>query len=84
MVRRRLSPEPKGGDHARSHQAGELKAKMDRGDRFTRLETLPEEYYRRSRLPGALNMPYDQVGQLAPALAPDKNAEIITYCMNRT
>ena len=62
----------------------ELKAKMDRGDRFTLLETLPEEYYRRSHLPGALNMPYDQVQQLAPALAPDRNAEIITYCMNRT
>ena len=56
----------------------ELKAKMDRADRFTLLETLPEEYYRRSHLPGALNMPYDQVRQLAPALAPDKNAEIIT------
>ena len=62
----------------------ELKAKMDRGDHFTVLETLPEEYYRRSHLPGALNMPYDQVRQLAPSLAADKNAEIITYCMNRT
>ena len=62
----------------------ELKAKMDRGDRFTLLETLPEEYYRRSHLPGALHMPYDQVRQLAPVLAPDKNAEIITYCMNPT
>ena len=84
MVRRRLSPEPKGADHARSHQSGELKAKMDRGDRFTLLETLPEEYYRRSHLPRALNMPYEQVRQLAPALAPDKNAEIITYCINST
>ena len=62
----------------------ELKAKMDRGDRFTLLETLPEESYRRSHLPGAINMPYDQVRQFAPALAPDKNAEIINYCMNRT
>ncbi len=62
----------------------ELKAKMDRGDRFTLLETLPEEYYRRSHLPGAINLPYDQVQQLAPTLAPDKNAEIITYCMNPT
>ena len=62
----------------------ELKAKMDRGDRLTLLETLPEEFYRRSHLPGALNMPYDQVRQRAPALAPDKNAEIVIYCMNRT
>ena len=62
----------------------ELKAKMDRKERFTLLETLPEEYYRRSHLPGARHLPYDQVKQLAPSVAPDKNAEIITYCMNRT
>ena len=62
----------------------ELKAKMDRGERFTLLETLPEEYYRRAHLPGALNLPYDQVPQLAPILVPDKSAEVVTYCMNRT
>jgi rhodanese-related sulfurtransferase len=62
----------------------ELKAKMDRGDRFTLLETLPEEYYRRSHLPGARNMPYDEVRQRAPAAVPDKSAEVVTYCMNRT
>jgi len=62
----------------------QLKAKMNRGDRFALLETLPEEYFRRSHLPGALNLPYDQVERLAATLAPDKNAEIVTYCMNPT
>lgn len=62
----------------------ELKAKMDRGDSFLLLEALPEEYYRRSHLPGALSMPHDRVQELAPVLAPDKDAKIITYCMNRT
>jgi rhodanese-related sulfurtransferase len=62
----------------------ELKAKMDRGEHLTLLETLPEEYFRRSHLPGAVNMPYDQVQQLAPTMVPDKNAQIVTYCMNPT
>ena len=57
---------------------------MDRKERFTLLETLPEEYYRRSHLPGAVNLPYERVKQLAATVAPDKNAEIVTYCMNRT
>jgi rhodanese-related sulfurtransferase len=62
----------------------ELKAKMDRGDHFVLLEALPEEYYRRSHLPGALSMPHDQVQELAPQLVPERNTEIVTYCMNRT
>ena len=62
----------------------ELKAKMDRGERFTLLETLPESYFRRSHLPGAVNLPYDQVQQLATTMVPDKNAQIVTYCMNHT
>jgi rhodanese-related sulfurtransferase len=60
----------------------ELKAKIDRGDRFTLLDTLANQYYRHSHLPRAINMPYDQVNELAPTLLPDKNAEIVTYCFN--
>jgi len=62
----------------------ELKAKVDRRDKFVLLEALPEEYYRRAHLPGARAMPTDRVRELAPVLAPDKNAEVVTYCMNRT
>ena len=61
----------------------EEKAKLDRGEKPVLLETLPEDTYRRSHLPGAKLMPMDQVRQLAPALVPDKNAEVITYCMNK-
>ncbi len=62
----------------------ELKAKIDRGERFALVETLPEEYYRRAHLPGAVLMPGDRVRELAPGLLPDKNAEVIVYCMNKT
>lgn len=62
----------------------ELKAKLDRGDDFALVEALPEAYYRRSHLPGAVLMPYDQVRQLAPELLPDPDREVVVYCMNDT
>lgn len=59
-----------------------LKAKIERGDHFYLVEALPEKYYRDAHLPGALNMPHDQVAQLAPALLPDKGCEVVVYCAN--
>ncbi len=51
--------------------------------RPTLLEALPEKYYADKHLPGALNMPHDRVDELAPALLPDKGAEVVVYCANR-
>lgn len=62
----------------------ELKAKMDRGDDFLLVEVLPTPYYRHTHLPGAVNLPPDQVKELAPTLLADKAAEIIVYCANPT
>ena len=62
----------------------ELKAKMDRGENFLLVEALPTPYYRHTHLPGAINLPPDQVKELAPTLLPDKAAEIIVYCANPT
>jgi rhodanese-related sulfurtransferase len=58
----------------------DLKAKMDRGDDFVLVETLPEEQYRHTHLPGALNLPPDRVRENAPELLPDKEADIVVYC----
>ncbi len=58
----------------------ELKAKIDRGDYFFLVEVLPEKYYRRAHLPGALNLPPGRVEELAPELLPDKAADIVVYC----
>lgn len=58
----------------------ELKRKIDRGERFVLLETLAPEHFRHAHLPGALNMPPDRVNELASALVPDKQTQVITYC----
>ncbi|HEY0078799.1 MAG TPA: rhodanese-like domain-containing protein [Pyrinomonadaceae bacterium] len=58
----------------------ELKAKIDRGDEFVLVETLPVEYFRHSHLPGAINLPPDKVSELAPMLLPDREADIVVYC----
>jgi rhodanese-related sulfurtransferase len=62
----------------------ELKQKMDRGDAFTLVETLPEAAFQHQHLPGAINLPPDRVKELAPQLLPDKGAEIIVYCASPT
>ena len=62
----------------------ELKQKIDRADKFYLVETLPAQTYHHVHLPGALNLPPDQVRQLAPSLLPDKAAEIVVYCANPT
>lgn len=58
----------------------ELKEKIDRGDRFTLVETLPEQTFSHAHLPGAINLPPDRVQKMAPALLPDKTADIVVYC----
>jgi rhodanese-related sulfurtransferase len=62
----------------------ELKAKMDRGDQFLLVETLPAAAYHHAHLPGAINLPPDQVKQLAANLLPDKHADIVVYCASPT
>jgi rhodanese-related sulfurtransferase len=59
-----------------------LKAKIDRGDDVVLVETLDPEYYEDAHLPGALNLPPDQIGELAPQILPDKDANIVVYCMS--
>ena len=60
----------------------ELKAKIDLGDDVVLVETLDPEYYEDAHLPGALNLPPDRIGELAPQILPDKDANIVVYCMS--
>jgi len=62
----------------------ELKSKMEKGENFTLLETLPVEYFRHTHLPRAINLPVDKISELAPTMLPDKKAEIIVYCAKFT
>ena len=43
------------------------------------VEALGPGYYADAHLPGALNMPPDQVDRLAPHLLPDPTSEVIVY-----
>jgi rhodanese-related sulfurtransferase len=60
----------------------DLKAKLDRNQGITVVETLAPERYREAHIPGALNIPPDRIKELAPQLLPNKDVEIITYCAN--
>ncbi len=60
----------------------ELKEKMDEGKDLILVDTMAELYYRHSHLPGAINLPVDQVRERAPDLLPDKDAEIVVYCID--
>jgi rhodanese-related sulfurtransferase len=62
----------------------ELKSKIDRHDNFILLEALPEEAYQLAHLPGAINLPFDEVSSRAAEVLPDKSAEIVVYCASPT
>ena len=62
----------------------ELKAKMVRKDDFVLVEALAKASYDHAHLPGAINIPPDQVADLAPTVLPDKNADIVVYCASPT
>jgi rhodanese-related sulfurtransferase len=58
----------------------ELRGRIDANPELVLIESLPEQYYRHSHLPGAINLPHDAVDELATQLLPDKDAEIVVYC----
>ena len=62
----------------------ELKSKINSQHKFFLVEALAPEKFRQAHLPGAINISYDRVRELAPSLLPDKDAEIVTYCAAAT
>jgi rhodanese-related sulfurtransferase len=59
----------------------ELKAAMDAGS-VTVIDALGGEYYAGQHLPGAVELVPADVDARAPALLPDRDAAIVTYCSN--
>jgi rhodanese-related sulfurtransferase len=57
-----------------------LKAALDKGEKIILVEALPAKYYEDAHLPGAINIPHDQVDGLAARMLPDKTAAIVVYC----
>src|SRR5262249_37047985 len=62
----------------------ELRAKLDSETPPVLVEGLPAQYYEDRHLPGAVNIPHTEVRALAPALLPDRDAEIVVYCASAT
>jgi len=57
----------------------ELTEKIARHDKFRLVEVLPEEEYHKAHLPGAINLPPDQVSRLARKRLRHPDAEIVLY-----
>jgi rhodanese-related sulfurtransferase len=74
----------KGGYMVKTISRTELKEKIDRGDSFVLVETLAPVAYEHAHLPGAINIPPDQVKQLAATLLPDKTSDLVVYCASPT
>ncbi|MGH8885879.1 MAG: rhodanese-like domain-containing protein [Egibacteraceae bacterium] len=58
-----------------------LKERIDRGDVVV-LEALPQPYWEKEHLPGALLFPLDDIDGQAVSMLPDKTADIVVYCSN--
>lgn len=58
----------------------ELSANLDNGSPVILVEALPEKYWRKGHLPGALQIDYTEIEEKAEALLPDKGARIVVYC----
>jgi len=57
----------------------ELQNEIAAGDVVV-LEALPANYYADGHIPGALNLPLDDIDSLAATLVPDRTAPVVTYC----
>lgn len=62
----------------------ELKDRIEEKRPFTLVETLSPEYFAQGHLPGAINLPPDELEALAPTMLPDKRADIVVYCATPT
>lgn len=58
----------------------ELAARLRREERVAIVEALGPAFYADAHLPGAVNIPPDQVDRLSARLLPDPTAEVVVYC----
>jgi rhodanese-related sulfurtransferase len=62
----------------------QLKQKLDHPKKTILVEALSPEEFRKVHLPGAINIPADQVRSLAAEMLPNKDVEVIVYCAGPT
>lgn len=51
---------------------------------FVLIDTLPTSIYAEGHLPGAINLPSDDILEQAPVRLPDRNATLVVYCASAT
>jgi rhodanese-related sulfurtransferase len=59
----------------------ELQAALADGE-VTVVETLRAEHFEDGHIPGAIHIHFETIRDEAPALLPDRDAAIVTYCSN--
>lgn len=60
----------------------ELEEMLDSDPDFHLIEVLSEEDFEEFHLPGAINIPGDQLRSRIAEVVPDKDATIVVYCAN--
>jgi rhodanese-related sulfurtransferase len=58
----------------------ELKGYLDNSENVTLVEALPEMYWRKAHIPGALQIDFTEVEEKAASLLPNKGDKIVVYC----
>ncbi|MEC4677438.1 MAG: rhodanese-like domain-containing protein [Nitrospirota bacterium] len=58
----------------------QIKDNLDQKKNMIIVEALPKKYFDTEHLPGALNIPHDEIGQKASEILPEKDAFIVVYC----
>jgi rhodanese-related sulfurtransferase len=61
----------------------ELKHLLDRSEVVV-VEALPEQYFAKEHIPGAIRVDYEELEAQAPERLPDRDAAIVTYCASAT
>ncbi len=51
---------------------------------LTIVDVLPATAYQQGHIPGAINLPLAEVAERAPAVLPNRHAEIAVYCAGFT
>jgi rhodanese-related sulfurtransferase len=64
----------------RETNAGEVKKKMDRGEKFSLVDVREESEFAKDHLPGAIHLGKGVIERDIEARVPDLNAEIVLYC----
>jgi rhodanese-related sulfurtransferase len=66
--------------HVRETTVDEIKARLDRGERFLLVDVREESEYARDHLPGAVHLGKGIIERDIETRVPDPGAEIVLYC----